>query len=411
MPDPVPPPSPDEANTPTGAGSASRLILILGLSCFASTVSMRLVDPLVPLVAGDLGVSLTQAAMLAPIFTVSYALGQPFLGPVADSVGKVRVIWMALACLCIMSLLAAFAGGFESLAIIRALSGIAAGGVIPVALAAVGDRIPFAERQVALSRLLMALVSGQVAGSLMSGAIGEFAGWRMSFLAASLIAAAGSLLTLLVLKPRAQTMRAALDPASVLGRYRSVLDNPKAWRLYLLVGLEGVAVFAVFPFAAELLQTRGAVGVAEAGVALGIFGLGGLAYTFLAPWLVRHLGPARMSLAGGAVLCAALLLLSLPLLPRWTAPMLFGAMGFGFYLIHNCYQTQATELAPHFRSSAVALFACCLFLGTALGPVTVALIRAVLPLDGALVLYALGCLALGFVSGPMLCLSGPQRPR
>lgn len=384
---------------------------MLGLACFASTFSMRLVDPLVPTIAAEMNVSLTQAALLASFFTVAYALGQPFLGPVADSVGKTRVIALALVGLCVLTLIAAAMGQFEALAVVRALSGIAAGGVIPVAMAAVGDRVPFAERQVALSRLLMALVIGQVAGSTLSGAIGEVAGWRTSFVASALVAALGATITLMVLKPRPNAKRDPLDLASVLARYGAVLANPKAKVLYGLVAIEGMVVFAVFPYAAELLSGRGAVGSAEAGMALAVFGLGGLIYTLSARVLVRRLGPPRMAILGGLLLGTSLMLLSLPL-PVITAPVFFGLLGLGFYLIHSSYQTQATELSSDFRSSAVALFACSLFLGTAMGPASVAVLRTLITLETALLVYAAGCVVLGFASRRLV--SGgetTQRPR
>ena len=37
--------------------------------------------------------------------------------------------------------------------------------------------------------------------------------------------------------------------------------------------------------------------------------------------------------------------------------------GISFYMLHNSLQTEATELAPSARGSAVALFACGFFIG------------------------------------------------
>ena len=42
--------------------------------------------------------------------------------------------------------------------------------------------------------------------------------------------------------------------------------------------------------------------------------------------------------------------------------------GLAFYMLHNSMQTEATELAPSARGSAVALFACGFFIGQGLGP-------------------------------------------
>jgi predicted MFS family arabinose efflux permease len=59
---------------------------------------------------------------------------------------------------------------------------------------------------------------------------------------------------------------------------------------------------------------------------------------------------------------------ALPL--HWTAIAgIFVVAGFGFYMLHNTMQTQATELAPSARGSALALFASCFFLGQGLGPI------------------------------------------
>ncbi|HPG89266.1 MAG TPA: MFS transporter, partial [Hyphomicrobium sp.] len=47
---------------------------------------------------------------------------------------------------------------------------------------------------------------------------------------------------------------------------------------------------------------------------------------------------------------------------------IMSVIGLGFYMIHNSLQTQATELAPSNRASAVAAHAFFFFLGQAVGP-------------------------------------------
>lgn len=48
------------------------------------------------------------------------------------------------------------------------------------------------------------------------------------------------------------------------------------------------------------------------------------------------------------------------------------AAGLGFYMLHNALQTQATQMAPQARGSAVTLFACLLFFGQSTGVLLVA---------------------------------------
>ena len=120
--------------------SLNSLILVLGACGFASTFTMRLLDPLVPTLAAEFGRSIAQVAAIATAFSFAYAIGQPFLGPIADSLGKLKTISTCLGVLALLSLAAAFSGSFEMLTGARMIAGVAAGGVIPVAMAAIGPR-------------------------------------------------------------------------------------------------------------------------------------------------------------------------------------------------------------------------------------------------------------------------------
>ena len=71
--------------------------------------------------------------------------------------------------------------------------------------------------------------------------------------------------------------------------------------------------------------------------------------------------------------------------------------GIGFYFLHNTLQTQATQMAPHARGSAVTLFACLLFFGQSTGVLLVAQTVDHGGLEWAYTVSALGMLALGAV--------------
>jgi predicted MFS family arabinose efflux permease len=65
-------------------------------------------------------------------------------------------------------------------------------------------------------------------------------------------------------------------------------------------------------------------------------------------------------------------------------------------MIHSSIQTRVTEVAPQARGSAVALHACCFFLGQSLGPVLMGAGRATIGQGPALLAVAAGMLLLGF---------------
>ncbi len=171
--------------------SPSRLIAVLAAGGFASTFAGRVVEPLVGVLARDLASPPATVALLSTAFALPYALIQPILGPVGDALGKERVV---VTCLLVMSLALAactVAGDIGTLFGLRMVAGAAAGGVIPLSLAMMGDRIPMAQRQVAIGRFLVAVILGQLSGSTIAGLIEGAIGWRGVFALAAGVGAVG----------------------------------------------------------------------------------------------------------------------------------------------------------------------------------------------------------------------------
>jgi MFS family permease len=116
-----------------------------------------------------------------------------------------------------------------------------------------------------------------------------------------------------------------------------------------------------------------------------------------------------MVLAGGLIMATAIAVFALPFLPWWTAIGCFIVQGFGFFLMHGTFQAQATELAPTARGSAVALFACSLFCGHALGPIIVGALKVSFGASIALLAMAAGIALLGIIAPRLLKLERRQR--
>jgi predicted MFS family arabinose efflux permease len=341
-------------------------IFILGLAGFASALSLRSADPLLPVLALDLDVTLREAALLASAYTLPYAIMQLVLGPVGDAIGKVRLIRISLTVLTVALALSALAPGYGTVLAARALAGGFAGGIIPASMALIGDRVAYAERQFSISRFLVAVISGQLAGSAISGALAEVAGWRAVFGLSAVVAGLALIMAMVFLK--GETTRGELSLSGSIARYRTVLQNPRSLLVFATVLGEGILIFGVFPFVAPMLVPHGASGALEAGIAISCFAVGGIFYSMVVRRLVGSLGQWGMMSAGGLVAGLAYVSVALPL--HWTAIAgIFVVAGFGFYMLHNTMQTQATELAPSARGSALALFASCFFLGQGLGPI------------------------------------------
>jgi DHA1 family inner membrane transport protein len=159
---------------------ALRTINIVCFLVFAAALTVRAIDPVVPQIAADFAIAPTTAAMLAAGFA-AYGFVQPVLGPVADAVGKARVMLACLLLLTATSLLSAAVTSFPLLFALRVLAGAACGGSFPVGMALISDLVPLSQRQIMIGRLLTASISGNLLGAAASGAIADAINWRGVF--------------------------------------------------------------------------------------------------------------------------------------------------------------------------------------------------------------------------------------
>ena len=347
--------------------NSMRLLPVLAAGCFVSSMSMRLIDPAVPDIARDLSASAATVALVASVYAFPYALGQPVLGALGDALGKARIIKIALAVLVACLALSAVAVSLDMLFVARLIGGAAGGGIIPLAFAIVGDRFVFAERQLALSKVLAAIIAGQLTGSIGSGLLASYFGWRVAMAAATLLTLLALIVTLWQLKPCTGAAQRALSRDQMIEGYREVFRNPKSVVCFSAVFAEGILIFGLFPYIALLLESRGAGGLREAGFVLAGFAFGGFIYTALVRLMLDQLGLYNLIRVGGILSGCGLAAVSLGV--SWPVEMgVFLLVGVGFYMIHNSLQTQATELAPGNRASGVAAHAFFFFLGQAFGP-------------------------------------------
>lgn len=373
----------------------SALILTFALAGFASAFATRLTDPLVAVISLDFAADPARVALLATCFALTYALVQPVLGPVADALGKRRIITFALAFQALFLMASAFAPTLLLLMVLRVMTGAAGGGIFPITLALFGDRVPMAERQVAISRFLACAIVGQMVGGAAAGLLEPVMGWRGLML---LCGGLTLLAMLTILRDRTPEPRGRLDFSQAIARYRYLLTHRPALTLFWAVGIEGLLVFGGFPYFANHLAESGLGGTREAGLTVAAFGAGGLAYAGLAPMLVARLGSRRMMRLGGSLAAGGVA--GLGLAPAaWVFMAAGGLLGLGFFMLHNSLQTRVTEVAPQSRASAVAMHAFHFFLGQAAGPVVMGLAREGVGFPMAMLVAAAGLVALGVVMG------------
>jgi predicted MFS family arabinose efflux permease len=340
-----------------------KLFGALFVAAAMSMASMRACDALLPALSADFDVPVGVAARSISAFVVTYGVMQLVCGPLGDRFGKLRVVAVALTACFAANVMAAFAPTMTSFALARGLSGAAAAGVIPMSMAMIGDTVPVEDRQQTLANFLLATIGGLIGGQWISGLIADFLHWRVVF---GMLAIGSGLAALLVHAQASVRTVTVIERCKHRARFRTVLEVPQARLVLAVTAIEGVFTLTGFAFVPAYLHNRFGLSLATAGTVMAMYGVGGLAYVALSRELIQRVAPGTLSSLGGVLLGSAFAILAVG--PRWEWSVIGCFVGgLGFYALHNTLQTQATEMSPQARGTAVGLFAASLFLGQAIG--------------------------------------------
>ena len=344
--------------------TAREAILLLALAAFNSGISLRCVEPMLPQLAADFGTSVSAASFIITAFGLAYAAAVLLQGPLGDRFGKLRVVTIGTALAGAASLGCAAAWDVSSLAGARFLMAIFASAPVALGMAYIGDVVPLEDRQTTVARFIAGSIFGQTLGPLFGGLFTDWAGWRSSFVALGAVFILGAA----VMFVRTRREWPPLGP----GRFQPLaihaeLLSRSAVRWLVAIGVaETFFFFGAYVFLGAFFHARFELSFTVIGLLLAGYGVGGLLYSSMVPWLLGKLRDRGLVVAGGVLACALFTCIVLATNWIYTIPCTIG-LGVAFYLLHNTIQTKATEVAPDSRASALSLYASAWGAGQALG--------------------------------------------
>jgi len=158
--------------------------LVLGM--FLAALDQTIVSTAIKTIGNDLN-DLSAQAWVTTAFLITSTIAAPLFGKLSDIYGRKRLFMLSIVIFVIGSALCGLSQSMYELAGFRAFQGIGAGGIMPLALAVIGDIIPPRERAryqgYMMAVFASASVLGPVLGGLLSGTdsfLGA-AGWRWIF--------------------------------------------------------------------------------------------------------------------------------------------------------------------------------------------------------------------------------------
>lgn len=189
----------------------NKVFPILALSIFSAMLGVGIIAPLLPLYAENLGATGIWLGIIFAGFSVSRAIFMPIIGRLSDRSSRKLFICIGLFIYSIISLGYIWADSVSQLALVRLIQGAAAGMIIPIAQAYIGDISPEGEEGKWMGYFNAAFFTGFGIGPLMGGTLTEHLGMTVAFYSMGGLNLLAFLVAILFL-PEVRQRRMALNP-------------------------------------------------------------------------------------------------------------------------------------------------------------------------------------------------------
>jgi YNFM family putative membrane transporter len=156
---------------------ASLALLFAGYATFSL---LYCVQPLLPEFSATFGVSPAQSALAVSVSTASLAIAIFVAGFVSEGWSRHRLMTLSLSASSVLTIIAAFLPSWHGLLVVRALEGLALGGVPAVAMAYLAEEVEPEGLGLAMGLYVGGTAIGGMAGRVISGVLADFFSWRVA---------------------------------------------------------------------------------------------------------------------------------------------------------------------------------------------------------------------------------------
>ncbi len=325
-------------------------------------------QPLLPLFqrifhASEVEVSLTVGAV-----TLSVAIMAPFVGLVAETIGRKKVIVPALFAMAVATLLTATAHDLHAFIFWWFVQGLFVPGVIAVIIAYINEEFP-ARAGTVMSAYVAGTVFGGFLGRFLTGVIAERGSWREVFLVLGVLDLLGALAV-------RQWLPLAVNFVPAKHIFKSFTDTSRHLQNYRLLAVCGmgftvlfslVGVFTYISF--YLSRPPFSLNPAALGAVFFVYLLGCVVTPLAGRFLDRH-GFRRTALWSVGMSITGLLLTLTPSLPGVIAGL--AIFSSGIFISQSAATVLTGRVAERARSAAAGLYVTFYYIGGSIGSVATA---------------------------------------
>ncbi|GAC1588933.1 MAG: MFS transporter [Candidatus Velthaea sp.] len=233
-------------------------------------IDMYATQPLLPELRAEFHTTEAAVSATISVLTFACAFAAPFVGPIADRVGRKRIIVSSIALLALVTLLSATATTLSSLLVWRFIQGLFMPGIFAVTLAYIAEEFPAEIGGRVIGAYIAGNVFGGFLGRYVSALVASRSNWQTAFVVLAALNVAGALIVFVAL-PRAKQFR-----RNTTANFRTIgtfVRNPVLLATYGIGGSILFTLVAAFTYATFYL--------AEPPFSLGLAALGNVFFVYL----------------------------------------------------------------------------------------------------------------------------------
>ena len=203
-----------------GSPQFMRVTLALFSAGLATFALLYCVQPILPVLSQQFGVTPAQSSISLSLSTGLMALGLLFTGPLSDAIGRKSVMVTALMLAAICTLISAMMTSWQGILLMRALIGLSLSGVAAVGMTYLSEEIHPRVIAFSMGLYISGNSIGGMSGRLLTGVITDFFSWRVAVGVIGCFSLAGALMFWKILPASRHFRPASLRPRSLLINFR-----------------------------------------------------------------------------------------------------------------------------------------------------------------------------------------------
>ena len=203
-----------------GTSSFIRVTLALFSAGLATFALLYCVQPILPVLSHEFGVSPASSSISLSISTGMLAIGLLFTGPLSDAIGRKPVMVTALLLASCCTLLSTMMTSWHGILLMRALVGLSLSGVAAVGMTYLSEEIHPSFVAFSMGLYISGNSIGGMSGRLLSGIFTDFFSWRIAVAVIGCFALAAALMFWKILPESRHFRPASLKPKSLLINFR-----------------------------------------------------------------------------------------------------------------------------------------------------------------------------------------------